>query len=119
MTVDLDDGGIDHGVFHVRLIRAGLEQLHEDIRLAPVAEAPERRAPVPEMRRQVAPWAARADNPEHRLDEAAVVAAAAPGVRWLTQTMRFHLRPLGVRQNIAIHPKLESDRCSLVNPHTP
>jgi hypothetical protein len=31
------------------------------------------------MRRQVAPRAARADNPEHRLDEAAVVAAAAPG----------------------------------------
>jgi hypothetical protein len=33
--------------------------------------------------------------------------------------MRFHLRPLGVCQNIAIHQKLESDRCSLVNPHTP
>jgi hypothetical protein len=33
--------------------------------------------------------------------------------------MGLNLRPLGVCQNIAIHPKLESHRSSFVNPHTP
>ena len=106
--MNLDDGGVDHRVFQVRLIRAGLEELHEDIGLAPVAEAAKRRAPVPEMGRKVTPWTAGADNPEHRLDKAPVIAAAASGVGELTQTMLLHLRPLGVRQYIAIHQELES-----------
>lgn len=45
------------------------------------------------------PWAFRPHDPQHRFDEAAVVAPARPGVRRLRQTMRFHLRPLGVRQH--------------------
>ena len=106
--MDLDDGSVDHRVFQVGFVRAGLEELHEDIRLAPVAEAAERRAPIPEMRRQIAPWRAGSHDLEHGLHEAAVVAAAASGIRWLTQTMRLHLRPLGVRQYKAIHQELES-----------
>jgi len=92
----------------VRLIRAGLEELHDDIGLAPVAEAAKRRAPVPEMGRQVTLWITGADNPEHRLDKAPVIAAAAFGVGWRTQTMRLRLRPLGVREYIAIHQKRKS-----------
>ena len=49
MAVDLDDGGIDHGIFHVGLIREGIEKPLENIGLAPVTEAPERRAPVAEI----------------------------------------------------------------------
>jgi hypothetical protein len=34
--MDFDDGGIDHGVFHVRLVRAGLKQPDENAGLDPV-----------------------------------------------------------------------------------
>jgi len=119
VTVDFDDGGVHHGVFHIRFIAAGLEDLYEDIGLAPVAEAPKSRAPVAEMGRQIAPRAARAHNPQNSLDEQAIIKATAPGVRHLAKAMGLNLRPLGVCQNIAIHPKLESHRSSFVNPHTP
>ena len=35
--MDLDDGGVDHGVLHVRLVRTGLEESLEDIAVAPVS----------------------------------------------------------------------------------
>ena len=63
---------------------------------------------LPKSGRKVAPRAARPHDPQHRFDEAAVVASAAPGVRRLAQTMRLHLRPLGVRQYKSFHPELES-----------
>jgi len=36
--VDLDDGGVDHGVFHIWFVRDGLEQPPPHIRLHPAAE---------------------------------------------------------------------------------
>src|ERR1700733_8465016 len=60
--------------------------------------------------------AARPHDPKHRFDEAPVVTSATPGVRWLTQTMRLHLRPLGVRQHESFHPKLESQPSFRWNP---
>jgi hypothetical protein len=36
VAVDLDDGGVDHGVFHIRLVRAGLEKPDENAGLDPV-----------------------------------------------------------------------------------
>src|SRR5260221_13514417 len=106
--MDLDDGGVEHDVLHVRLLRAGLEKPLEDIRLHPIAISLEDGVPVPESGRQITPGASRSHDPQDRFDEASVVAAAASGVRRLAQTMRFHLRPLGVRQYISFHPKLES-----------
>jgi len=79
VAMDLDDGGIDHGVLHVGLVRTGIEQLCEDIGLTPIAEAPECRAPVPEHRRKVTPRAACARGPQNSLNEKPVVVAAAPG----------------------------------------
>ena len=76
----------------------------EDIGLHPVAEAREHGVPVAERRRQIAPWAARARDPQHRLDKKPVVLAAAPGFARLAETVRLHLRPLGVSQNESIHP---------------
>jgi len=67
MTMNLDDGGIDHGVFHVRLMRQSIENPLENVRFAPVTETPEHRIPVSELGRQVAPRTARSDNPQHRL----------------------------------------------------
>ena len=67
-----------------------------------------RRAPVAENRRQIAPRATRANNPENRLQKQAVIPPTPTRVRGLAKTMRFHLRPLGVGQYKAFHPKGES-----------
>src|SRR5258705_4739776 len=108
VAMDFDDRGVDHGVFHVWRVGAGLEKPGENIRFDPVAVALEKRVPVTEQRRKITPRASRPHDPKHRFHEAAIVASAAPGVRRLTQTIRLHLRPLGVCQYESFHPKLES-----------
>jgi hypothetical protein len=55
VAVNLDDGGVDHGVFHVRVIRDRIENPFEDIALNPVAETRKDRVPFAEHLRQVAP----------------------------------------------------------------
>ena len=50
VAVDFDDGGVDHGELHVRVVREGIENPLEDIGLYPVAEPLEHRVPVPEQR---------------------------------------------------------------------
>src|ERR1700733_10742310 len=114
--MDFDDRGIDHGVFHVWHVRAGLEKSGENVGFDPVAVALENSVPVTEERWKITPRAARPHDPKDRFDEAAVVASAAPGVRWLTQAMRLHLRPLGVGQHESFHPKLESQSSLRWNP---
>src|ERR1700676_868283 len=114
--MDFDDGGVDHGVFHVWRVRAGLEKPGGNVRFDPVAVALENSVPVAEERRKITPRASRPHAPKDRFHEAAVVASAAPGVRRLTQTMRLHLRPLGVRQYESFHLKLESQPSHGWNP---
>src|SRR6202795_4865666 len=114
--MDFDDRGVDHGVFHVWRLGAGLEKPGENIRFDPVAVALENSVPLAEERRKITPRASRPHNPKYRFDEAAVVASAAPGVRRLTQTMQLHLRPLGVGQYESFHPKLESQPSHRWNP---
>ena len=86
----------------------GLEKPDENIGFDPIAIALEDSVPVAEKGRKIPPRASRPHDPEHRFDKAAVVAPASSRVRRLAQTMRFHLRPLGVRQHKSFHPKLES-----------
>ena len=105
VAVDFDDGRVDQGIFQVGTVRDGLEQTLPDVRLHPVAKAGEDAVPVPEPGRQIAPGTAGAHNPQHRLDKKAIVLAAASGVARLAPTTRFHLRPLGVRQHKAVHPR--------------
>ena len=38
VAMDLDDGCVDHGVFHVRFIRTGLEKPHEDVGFDPISD---------------------------------------------------------------------------------
>src|SRR6188472_4109538 len=116
MALDLDDGGVDHGVFHVRRVGAGLEKPCKNARLDPVAVALENSVPVAEERRKITPRASRPHDPKDSFHKATVVASAAPGVRRLTQTMRLHLRPLGVRQYESFHLKLESQPSLKWNP---
>jgi hypothetical protein len=63
VAVDLDDGGVDHGVFHVRFIRTGLKKPDEDIGFDPVAVPLEDRVPLAEELRKVAPRAAGSNDP--------------------------------------------------------
>jgi hypothetical protein len=53
--MDLDDRPIDHGVFHVRLVRGSIEQALENVGLDPIPKPLEHRVPLPEQRRQIAP----------------------------------------------------------------
>src|SRR3954465_13779924 len=95
MTMDLDDGGVDQGVFQVGLVRDGVEQPLPDARLHPVAEAREHAVPVAERGRQIAPGTARADHPQDGLNKQAVVLAASPRITGLAPmlfTLRFGWR---------------------------
>ena len=49
MAVDLDDGGVDHGVLHVRFLRGRIEKPFENIGLYPVSEALEDAIPGAEL----------------------------------------------------------------------
>jgi hypothetical protein len=109
--MDLDYRGIDHRVFHVRLIRACLEKSYENIGFDPISVTLEGCVPVAEKARQVPPRTTCPRDPQHGFNEAAVVASTTAGVCSLTQTVRFHLRPLGVRQN---NPSIPNSFRSLI-----
>jgi hypothetical protein len=118
VAVDLDDGGVDHSVFHVGIVADSIEQPFPDICLHPVAEPREHAVPVAERARQIAPGTASAGDPQHRLHKQPVILAATPGIARLAKTQRLHLRPLGVRQYESVHPKLESQLRSGENPES-
>jgi hypothetical protein len=96
VAVDLDDGGVDHGVLHVRLLRGGIEKPFENIGFYPVSIPLEDAVPGAKLDWKVAPRTAGSRDPQHRLDKPPVILAAATGVRLLPQAMWLHFRPLGV-----------------------
>ena len=53
VAVDLDDGGVDHGVFHVGIVGDGVEEPFENVGPDPVAEPREHAVPIAEFGRQV------------------------------------------------------------------
>jgi len=108
MAVDFDNGGINHGVFHVGFIRHRFKKPLKYISFYPVPVAFEDRIPVAKLRRQITPGAAGARNPQNSFKKQPIITAAASRVAGFAQTMRFHLRPLGVSQYESVHPKLES-----------
>ena len=120
--MNFDDGRVDHGKLHIRIIRYGIENPLENAGLHPIPVALEHRIPVAERRRQISPWAARARDPKHSFEKQPVVTPCAAGVRGLAQTKRLHLRPLSIRQNESVHSKLlselESRAFQSVNPES-
>ena len=116
--MDLDDGGIDHGVLHVGLIRAGLEKPSKNAGFDPISVSFEDAVPVAQKGRQVTPRTSRSRDPKHRFDKTPIVAPASSGVSRLAEAVRFHLRPLGVRQYESFHPKLESQSSQKWNPES-
>jgi hypothetical protein len=77
--MDFDDGGVDHGVFHVWRVGAGLENPGENLRFNPVPVTLEDSVPVAKERREITPRASRPHYLKDRFDEAAVIASAARG----------------------------------------
>jgi hypothetical protein len=118
MAVNLDDGGVDHGVFHVRIVRCRFEKPLKHVGFHPVTEADIDRVPLPEGGRQVAPGAPCSGDPQHRLHKQSVILPATAWVANLAQAMRFHLRPLGIGQSQTFHPELESHQAAAVNPES-
>src|SRR5271169_231204 len=116
--MDLDDGGVDHGELHIRIIRYSLEKPLENIGLHPVAIALEDRVPLAEKLGKVAPRTASARDPKHGLNKQPIVAAAPPRIARLSQAIRLHLRPLGVGHYESVHPKLESRQTHNGNPNS-
>src|ERR1700722_6880814 len=116
--MDFDDGGVDHCVLHVRIIRHGIKKAFENITLDPIPVSLEDRVPGAEQRRQVAPRAPGSRDPQHRFNKTPVFPAAATGIGSLPPAMQFHLRPLGIAQYTAVHPKLESQYRAWGNPNS-
>ena len=86
--MDLDDGGVDHGVFHVRFFRAGLEKPNENIGFDPTTISREGAVPLAEEGRQIAPRAPSPHDPQNRFDKQAIVTSASSGVRRLARPRR-------------------------------
>jgi hypothetical protein len=106
MAVDFNDGRINHGVFHVRVIRDGVEYPFENISFDPMAKSFEHGVPMTEILRQIAPWTPGSHNPQNRLHEQTGVSTCPARVTAFAKTMRFNLLPLSVRQAKPIHEKL-------------
>src|SRR6185312_11742581 len=90
----------------------------ENVGFDPVAVSLEHGVPFAKKGGQIAPRAPRPDHPQHCFNEQPIVLAASTRVRRLAQTMRLHLRPLGVSQNESFHPKLESQTSFPWNPES-
>ena len=77
----LAGGGVDHDLLHVRLLD-GLKNGLEMSLGAPVGEALIDVVPMPKLFGKVAPWRAGGGDPKDRVDELALIAAAAAAVLW-------------------------------------
>jgi hypothetical protein len=86
MLVCSHDGGIDDQVFEVRIFYQRIEKTLPNAFLGPSPETLEHAIPVAELSRQITPWCPRASDPEHRIDEQAIIFAVPSFVSFLTGT---------------------------------
>jgi len=73
MRMNLAMAGVDHEPFVIRLDNELFQQRLPNALIAPAAEAPVGVFPTPVGSGQIPPWRARAKNPEHGIDELAVI----------------------------------------------
>ena len=85
---------IDHDVFKVGGIRHGGEKPVPDAVLGPARKANKDAVPVAKKAWQIAPWRARASQPEHRFNKQPVIRTGPAGIAALARQMRLHPRPL-------------------------
>lgn len=83
------DGAVEQDFCEISILAEGLEQPFPDPFLGPAREARERGMPVAKLRGQVAPGRPRAPDPQHRLQESAVVLGGDPAVARLAGEKTF------------------------------
>ena len=71
--MDADDRAVDERVLEIGIARESPEDVLEDARPRPTAEASKDRVPVPKHLGQIAPGGAGAHHPQHRLQEQPIV----------------------------------------------
>ena len=99
-----DDGGVDHGVFVVGIIRQRFEKTLPNRFRRPARETRVNVLPGAEPRRHVAPRNARPKFPNYSLDEQAIASiAVAPDVSRTTRQQLFYPCELVVSQSVAVH----------------
>jgi hypothetical protein len=123
--VYLDDCGVHHGHFHVRLIAQSTEDTFKNPCTHPISKAPIDGIPIAEPSWQVTPGSAGAGYPENGFQEQARILTSTTRMRFQTQTTRLHLTPLPIRNNkpARIHAnllfwKFESQISRPVNPES-
>src|SRR6185369_3485432 len=98
MLVCTDDSGIDDEVLVVRIFTQLVEDMLPNAVLRPSSETLELTVPVPELVRKIAPGRSRSENPEHTIDEAAIVLAVPSLVALFAWTQLLDALPLRIRQ---------------------
>ena len=116
VTMDLDDYGIDHGMFHVRLFRRCIEYPLENIGFHPIPIALEHPVSVAKCVRHISPMASCSHNPQYSLDKQLIVAAAASRITRFAKAMWRHLRLVRICQNKPVDPRLEPENLANENP---
>ena len=69
MLAGSDDGRVDRCVLVVGIVRHGLEKILPNAARGPTGEAFVRVAPTAKVFRQITPWRADAELPDHRVNE--------------------------------------------------
>ena len=106
MLMGPDDGGADHRVFIVRVIRQNLEKIRPNTARSPARETPVGVVPIAEALRHIPPWRAGAELPDHRLDKQPVAQlAVAPDMARPAGQQILDPGKLVVPQSVASHDK--------------
>ena len=98
------DGRVNEELLHVSVATHGLGNALKYTLLAPTGESDIRPMPMPELGRQVAPWAARSHDPEDRLDKPPIVLGRDTTITGLARQELLNAFPLVVTQHFSVHP---------------
>ena len=99
MAVNPDDRGIDHGVFHVGIVRDRLEHAFENMGLDPMAKALEDGVPLAKRCWQITPGTASSRDPQHRFNKQTSVTASLSESVYVLQRRRKQLQALGIYED--------------------
>lgn len=105
MVANPDNRRINHGIFHVWLIRDGIKQTLENPSPHPIAETLEHRVRPAQQGRQVLPQTVCEDDPQRGFKKQTHIPIRSLGIARLAKTKRLRLRPLHIGQDEAVHSK--------------
>ena len=88
--------GVAHQPLKVRLVDELVEQGFPNAAITPAAEAPVSVFPIAISAWQISPRGAGSQNPQHGIDELAIVLGDAAPLSGLAGQMRFQQRPVSI-----------------------